>query len=176
MNSSATGRYADYVAEELVSFVDQTYPTLDGARRRLRQELRRGSVPCTSPWGIRASSARRPRSAATATSSCPWDPRWSERLAPSFPTAATRPRWLEEFSEKHDLGGDGHAAINVLAMSACYAPNPESPLGFDLPFDPETCARRADVWARFLAFDPVEAAREHTAALQGWTSSTSRRA
>ncbi len=46
-------------------------------------------------------------------------------------------------------------------MSACYAPNPDSPLGFDLPFDTTTAKRREDVWQRFLAFDPVEVAKDH---------------
>ena len=55
--------------------------------------------------------------------------------------------------------------LNVIAMSACYSPNPASPYGFDLPMDVETGARRADVWQRWLAFDPVHAAARHTAAL-----------
>ena len=175
VNSSATGRYADYVAEELVSFVDQTYPTLDGARGVCGKS--------SGGFGALHLAMGYPgvfRAAASISGDCdfelPLGPEMVGAARALLPHGGDPARWLEEFSEKHDLGGDGHAAINVLAMSACYAPNPESPLGFDLPFDPETCARRADVWARFLAFDPVEAAREHTAALQGWTSSTSRRA
>ena len=31
VNSSAVGRYTDYVADELVAFIDETYPTRPGA-------------------------------------------------------------------------------------------------------------------------------------------------
>ena len=34
-----------------------------------------------------------------------------------------------------------HAAINTIAMAACYSPNPRTPVGFDLPFDPRTGER-----------------------------------
>jgi enterochelin esterase family protein len=40
-------------------------------------------------------------------------------------------------------------------MSVCYSPNPDSELGFDLPFDLETGEIREDVWARWLEHDPV---------------------
>jgi enterochelin esterase family protein len=46
-------------------------------------------------------------------------------------------------------------------MSACYSPNPESELGFDLPCDLETGEIRHDVWARWLAHDPVRLAEKH---------------
>ena len=40
-------------------------------------------------------------------------------------------------------------------MSACYSPNPESELGFDLPVDLHSGERIASVWSRWLGFDPV---------------------
>jgi S-formylglutathione hydrolase FrmB len=56
--------------------------------------------------------------------------------------------------------------INVLAMAACYSPNLESSLGFDLPMDLQTGERKQAVWKRWLAFDPLNAVGEHAAALQ----------
>ena len=41
-------------------------------------------------------------------------------------------------------------------MAACYSPDPAAPLGIGLPFDPHTCERIAEVWARWLEWDPVE--------------------
>jgi enterochelin esterase family protein len=52
-------------------------------------------------------------------------------------------------------GGDFFPALNISAMAACYSPNPDAPLGFDLPFDPDTGELRQSVWARWEAFDPV---------------------
>ena len=55
----------------------------------------------------------------------------------------------------------------MLAMAACYSPNPKSPLGFDLPFDERTGEIIPKVWARWKEKDPVEAAQRHRAALKG---------
>jgi len=48
-------------------------------------------------------------------------------------------------------------ALNVIAMAACYSPDPElAPFPFRLPFDLETCERLPDVWERWQANDPVQ--------------------
>src|SRR5262249_31942038 len=47
-------------------------------------------------------------------------------------------------------------ALNILAMAACYSPDPAAPLGIALPVDPYTCERVSEVWARWLAWDPIE--------------------
>jgi S-formylglutathione hydrolase FrmB len=59
-----------------------------------------------------------------------------------------------------------HAAVNFVAMASCYSPNPRSPLGFDLPCDPETGELVPAVWRRWLAWDPVRAAAKHAAGLR----------
>lgn len=165
VNSSATGRYADHVAEELVEWVDATYPTLPGAR----------AVAGKSSGGFGALhlAMTRPgtfRAAASISGDCAFElPLGHEMIGCAralLPHDGDPRPWLAAFEESHDLGGDGHAAINVIAMSACYAPNPDSPWGFDLPFDPATCTRREDVWQRFLAFDPLVAAGRHVEALR----------
>ena len=52
--------------------------------------------------------------------------------------------------------GEDMTALDVVAMAACYSPQPElSPFPFRLPFDLETCERLPDVWARWQAHDPV---------------------
>ena len=57
--------------------------------------------------------------------------------------------------------------LNVLAMAASYSPNPKSPhLGIDFPFDLETGRFRPDVWERWRAWDPVNMAVGHIAALK----------
>lgn len=165
VNSSATGRYADHVAEELVAFVDGTYPTLAGARGVCGKS--------SGGFGALHLAMHYPgvfRAVASISGDCDFElPLGAEMVGAAralLPHGGDPALWLEQFAEDHDLGGDGHAAINVIAMSACYAPNPSAPLGFDLPFEPETCARRDDVWERFLAFDPVVAAPEHAEALR----------
>jgi enterochelin esterase family protein len=51
-------------------------------------------------------------------------------------------------------------------MAACYSPDLESPLGFQLPVDLYTGEMRPTVWARWLAHDPVEIAEAHANALR----------
>lgn len=63
-------------------------------------------------------------------------------------------RFLEAFREEPSLSGDGHAVIDVLAMSACYAPDASEPLGFQLPMDPHT-GERTTGWERWLENDPL---------------------
>src|SRR5262249_9202874 len=46
--------------------------------------------------------------------------------------------------------------LNVLAMAACYSPDPSAPLGIALPVDLYTCERVPEVWERWLAWDPIE--------------------
>lgn len=54
--------------------------------------------------------------------------------------------------------GDFFGTLNVAAMAACYSPNPQTALGFDLPFVPETGELIPEVWARWEACDPVNMA------------------
>lgn len=58
--------------------------------------------------------------------------------------------------------------MNILAMSACYSPNPDAPWGFDLPFSLDTCELDEKVWARWLENDPLRMIEKpaHQKALQ----------
>ena len=56
--------------------------------------------------------------------------------------------------------------INILAMAACYSPDPSSPLGIDPPVDLATGELREDIWKRWLEFDPVHMAARHADALR----------
>ena len=50
--------------------------------------------------------------------------------------------------------GTSFYALTTAAMAACYSPNPESPWGFDLPFDTFTGELRPEVWARLAVSRP----------------------
>jgi hypothetical protein len=47
------------------------------------------------------------------------------------------------------------AALDTLAMASCYSPNGGQPGSFELPIDMDSGALIPEVWARWLAFDPV---------------------
>ncbi len=68
---------------------------------------------------------------------------------------------LEAFVSKFDAAtkkksGRWIGPLSVLAMAAAYSPDPSRPLGVALPFDLETGAIDREVFARWLAHDPVQ--------------------
>jgi enterochelin esterase-like enzyme len=58
--------------------------------------------------------------------------------------------------------------MNVVALSACYSPNPASPLGFDWPVDLHTGEIISDVWAKWKEKDPIELLDIHIESLQSF--------
>jgi S-formylglutathione hydrolase FrmB len=160
VNSSYLGPYEDHIVRELVPFVDAHYPTLPGRRAIMGKS--------SGGFGAMHLSMHHPRTfpvVASLSGDC-----WFEWChAPSFlgclrallPHDGDPSRFLADFLAKPQLEGDRFEALNALAMSACFSPNPSSSLGFDLPFDLRTGARIDSVWQRWLAFDPLHAARAH---------------
>ncbi|GAB4470170.1 MAG: alpha/beta hydrolase-fold protein [Anaerolineae bacterium] len=166
LNSSAVGRYEDYLLDELIPFVDGTLRTLPAREHR-------GVLGYSSGgYGAFMLAMRHPdRFGAAASHSgdlffdtCyrPDIPR-AVRALESFGGVAA---YLETFSTIRSRSSDWYAALNLVAMSACYSPNPASPHGFDLPFDLYTGELREEVWARWLALDPVLIASQHLDALR----------
>jgi enterochelin esterase family protein len=74
-------------------------------------------------------------------------------------------RFLEEFWAEEHKGKEDVTILNVLAMSACYSPDPSEPLGLRLPFDRRTGEIIREVWARWLEHDPVRMVERHREAL-----------
>ena len=166
VNSSAVGRYEDYLVDEVLPFVDRTYPT--------RPDRRAVVGKSSGGFGALHLSMRHPglfRAAASISGDCCFEHCYGPDLLACLrglvPHGGDPARFLMSFREKPELRGDDHAVLNVLAMSACFSPNPESPLGFDLPMDLQTGERRPEVWERWLAFDPLHACELHADALRG---------
>ncbi|MEZ5976323.1 MAG: alpha/beta hydrolase-fold protein [Planctomycetota bacterium] len=164
VNSSATGRWQDYVLQEVLPAACAHAP-IDPKRIAAAGKSSGGfgalHLCMQSPGTFRA--------VASIAGDCHFEYGYgSEFLAAARGLAAHGgdPRaFLDKFYETSDLGGDGHAVLNLLAMSACYSPNPANPLGFDLPIDLRTGARIDAVWQRWLAFDPVIACAAYPGAL-----------
>lgn len=166
LNSQATGRYEDYVTEEIVPFVDAQYRTIatpgsrgvfgksSGGYGALIMGMRHadlfGAIAC--------------HSGDTAFELC---------YGPDIPKAASAisqagglENWLRAFEAKVKKPGSDIGVLNIIAMAACYSPDPNAPLGIALPFDLETCERREDVWSRWLAWDPLLMLEDYAGALR----------
>jgi enterochelin esterase-like enzyme len=153
INSSATGRYEDYIINEIVPFVDKTY-----------------NISAHAVWGKSSGGygsivlGMRHPEIFHALADHSGDAAFEYCYIPDFPKAleafrdAGGPkRWLDHFWNKPNRHQqkDG-PPLNVLAMAAHYSPNPRSKqLSVDLPFDLKTGEMLQDVWNRWLSWDPV---------------------
>jgi enterochelin esterase-like enzyme len=181
INSSAIGRYADYLTRELVPFVDAEFRTL--ASREHRGCFGKSS----GGYGAIVHGMKYPRFwGAVACHSgdayfdvvyrCDWPSTLDElakyrqprRTAGRFDVAAAAAsvepglddgrvrRFLERVWSRQTLtSAEVHCLMN-LAMAATYDPDPRAPNGFRLPFDLETGELIAARWRRWLRHDPIE--------------------
>ena len=154
INSSATGRYEDYIINEIVPFVDKTYNTSYHAVWG----------KSSGGYGALMLGMRHPEifkglvdhSGDAAFDYC-YLPDFPKALD-AFRAADNSPKkWLEKFWKKPNRHqkSDG-SPLNIFAMAAHYSPNSKSKdMGVDLPFDIETGEMSEKVWNRWLACDPV---------------------
>lgn len=153
INSSATGRYEDYIINEIVPFVDKTY-----------------NISAHAVWGKSSGGygsivlGMRHPEIFHALADHSGDAAFEYCYIPDFPKAleafrdAGGPkRWLDHFWNKPNRHQQKDSPpLNVLAMAAHYSPNPKSKqLSVDLPFDLKTGEMLQDVWNRWLSWDPV---------------------
>ena len=153
VDSSGIGRYATYVAEDLTRFV--------------HAELGVGSA-----WGVMGHSSGgfgalhlamnhpgRFQAAACHAGDMGFDLCYLSDLSKAVMGVAKAgglERFVDAFWEDHNPGRAAFAAINVLAMAAAYAPDPDaSPIPAHLPVNFDTGEVHFDILERWQAFDPV---------------------
>lgn len=167
LNSTATGRYADHVAVELVSFMEDKFASVRGPEGR-------GLFGSSSGgYGALTLGMRHPEVFGHVAAHSA-DLGFEACYASEFPKVCASlekygrspARFLETFRAARDKSSFDHATINALAMAACYSPNPKSATGFDLPFDVRTGEKIPGVWKRWEALDPVHAAARHAGELR----------
>jgi S-formylglutathione hydrolase FrmB len=182
VNSSAIGRYADYLTREIIPFVDREFRTL--ASREHRGCFGKSSggygailhgMKYARHWGAIANHSgdayfdfvyradwpntlnelarfRAPRRRPGAYA--------AGREAGRRGLAAGRDdgrirRFLDTVWKKDKLSGaEVHCLMN-LCMAATYDTDPRAPLGFRVPFNLESGEIIAERWARWLRHDPV---------------------
>lgn len=154
VNSTAVGPYEDYVVQELVPFIDAEFRTTG----------RRGCVGGSSGGiGSFVLAARHP-DVFQAFADHSGDSGFESCYLNDIPKVVqAMKKWdysvekfVDSFEAHQPKDDDWNVVLNMVAMSACYAPNPQAkPLGFELPFDPYSGALRPEVWEKFRANDPV---------------------
>jgi hypothetical protein len=168
LNSSSTGRYLDYICDEIVPFVDERYPTLaDRDHRGLSGKSSGGYgamvVPMLRPdvFGALASHAG--------------DALFECCYLPSFPGVARQLRddfdgsfdvFLERLAEAETFEFRRFGEpLSVWGYACAYSPDPTRPGRALIPFDIATGRLEEAIWRRWLALDPVRMAPDHAGAL-----------
>lgn len=156
INSSALGRYEDYLLDEVIPYVDRSYRTLP------IREHRGITGKSSGGYGAMVQSMRHPEifgAVASHSGDIYFEFGYVPDLA-KLHANLMRFGGLEGFIEQiPTIKPKSHdpffSVLGMLCYGAAFAPNPAALRGFDMPIDMETGALREDVWQRWLAWDPV---------------------
>jgi enterochelin esterase-like enzyme len=188
INSSAIGRYADYLTRELIPFVDGEFRTL--ADRDHRGCFGKSSggygaivhgMKYPQYWGAIADHSGDAYFDFVYRSDWPntlnelAKHRTPERtpgrytakrnLKPGIDDGRVK-RFLHHVWARSKLTGAETLCLMNLCMAATYDPAPSAPNGFRLPFDLETGALIGTRWRNWLRHDPIHLVAKHRAALK----------
>jgi len=191
VNSSALGRYADYLIKEIIPFVDREFRTR--ATREYRGCFGKSSggygaivhgMKYPSTWGAIADHSGDAYFDFVYWSDWPNTldqlAKYRPRPQPPGPydvvkmqTGADRGlddgrvrRFLEKMWKKPKLSeAEGHAIMN-LCMAASYDPDPRAPNGFRLPVNLETGERLPKRWQAWLKQDPIQMVAQYRGSLR----------
>ena len=162
VDSEAVGPWARHVTQELVPFAESTFRVLEGREHR--------GVFGKSSGGYGSMMMGLEHADVFAGVAChSGDCYFDYCYGPDFPKAADGLRsvgGLAAVLEKvrarawPKFPGRLFTALNIVAMTHFYSPNPSAPCGIDLPFDETTGEKRPDVLARWARRDPVELVAE----------------
>jgi len=167
VDSPATGRYHSYLCDEVVPWVDEHYRTLASREHRGIAGKSSGGygamiTPMLRPdlWGGLATHA------GDALFETCYLPEFREcvRLLRTYYDGSFDKFW-ESFRSRPSLSRHGdEVLINAWGMAACYSADEDGSV--HLPFDLATGELLPDIWARWLAWDPVRMVPVHAASLR----------
>ena len=157
MNSIHNGDYATYVVRDVLGHVDAHYRTIpsEGGRAVLGKSSGGfGSLHLvmTQPGYFAAFASHSGDTyfrMATVPLIAP-----AQRTLEKF--GGDIAAFVGDFEAKPKRSDSDYATIELLGYTAAYSPRAAQPFALDLPFDSKSGAIRDDVFARWLAFDPVE--------------------
>jgi hypothetical protein len=169
LNSIGTGRYLDYICDEVVPFVDARYPTLTGRDHRGLAGKSSGGygamvVPMLRPdvFGALASHA------GDALFDCcylrdfgPVARELRDKFDGSYEVLFERLADTDHF----DWSRFGKP-FEMYGYACAYSPDPDRPGEALLPFEIATGRLIDDIWELWLALDPVRMAPNHADALR----------
>jgi S-formylglutathione hydrolase FrmB len=166
LNSAATGRYRDMITEDLLPWIDRSFPTLASRDHR--------AVAGKSSGGYGALRLAMDRPDLFSAAACHSGDMYFEycyrqdfpRLLGQLERHGSLEKFMEAFLAAPKKTSEMVLAMNLVAMAAAYSPNPRRPWRVDLPVDPRTGEIDAEVWERWLEHDPVRLVERRGEALR----------
>jgi putative esterase len=174
LDSPATGNYHTYLCEEVVPFVDARYRThADAAHRGIAGKSSGGYGAMVTPMLRPDVFGGLATHAGDAVFESCYQPEFA-KVARSLRDHydGSYEKFWEDFRSRPALSRqDDMWLVNAYCMAACYSAG-------ELPFDTTTGELKPDVFARWLAWDPVRMVPSHADALRSlraiWIDSGSR--
>jgi enterochelin esterase-like enzyme len=167
LNSPGTGRYHDFLCDEVVPFVDERFRTIADRDRRGIQGKSSGG------YGAMVTPMLRP-DRFSALASHAGDALFEACYLPEFRETSrvlreeyggSYERFWDEFrSRPAGSKKDDWTLLNSWCMAACYSAEPDGTV--TLPFDVATGRLVDEVWARWLEWDPVRMVPRYAGALR----------
>jgi Putative esterase len=167
LNSPGTGRYHDYLCDEVVPFVDGGYRTDPRRERRGIQGKSSGG------YGAMVTPMLRP-DLFSAFASHAGDALFEACYLPEFPKSVralrdeyegSYERFWQDFRSRPAFSRESDGTLlNDWCMAACYSTEEDGTVR--LPFDTKTGKLVDDVWQRWLDKDPVRMVPRHADALR----------
>jgi S-formylglutathione hydrolase FrmB len=169
LDSAATGNYMSYICDEIVPFIDASYPTA-GTR-----ETRAVTGHSSGGYGALVLPMLRPEVFGGLIAHAP-DTLFEACYMSDFSNTTRILRDHYEGSYEALLGALANSEtfdwdtwgqpINAYAMAACYSPDLESPGRVLLPFEVASGKLIPEVWERWLERDPVRMAPRYAQSLK----------
>ena len=168
LDSPATGRYHTYLCDEIVPWVDARYRTLAASEHRgIAGKSSGGYGAMVTPMlrpDLFGGLATHAGDALFETCYLP-EFRESVRVLRDEYEGSFERFW-EDFRSRPAFSKDGDFPLaNDWCMAACYSADEDGTVR--LPFDLATGELLADVWERWLRWDPVRMVPDHADALRG---------
>jgi len=155
INSVAVGRWADFLLQEMVPFVEQKYGCGGQGRRACFGKSSGG-------YGSIAHAMLYPDFWAGAACHS-GDMGFELGYLPDYPKLLRAlakydnsiEKWLKKFYEQPKVKDTEIHDLMTLAMCATYDPDPDAYWGLRLPVDMHTCETIPERWKNFQAWDPL---------------------
>jgi Putative esterase len=167
LDSPGTGRYHTYLCEEVVPWVDESYRTLaEAAHRGVAGKSSGGYGAMITPMlrpDLFGGLATHAGDALFEACYLPEVPEVARALRDEYD--GSYDRFWEDFRSRPAFSkGSDHVLLNQWCMAACYSADDDGIVR--LPFDPATGELVAEIWERWLAWDPVRMVVGHADALK----------